>query len=742
MQKNIFKKFIFLFSLGFILFGYNIAFASDNVAPIISDFSIPSTSTSLEVPITSFIASDTTDDPDAVETTSNVTGYLLIESPDLPSSDSSDWSSTPQAIYTFLSPGIKTLYAWTKDAAGNISESANSTITITIPTRVNLTVRDRDVIFSRTINLPEEGIVGLVDIMGVSRNVNTRSILSILKNASDMTDSGFNISKLKYYEPFDPSTDPTGSLYLKCITDLQGEECDNWQYTIDDSYPYVGMDKEILTGDKYHYNVYIYFGPQNKFVLSSNKITTADTLTVTSQKYDYQNDNWVTRTGVIVGLTQPDVSYSGSPTEIKTSEVDLNGQITFSEIPEGTYNVGVKEDGYWPTEELVVTKFIPSSSGSGSGGTVNNNQKSFSTEDAISFLLSNENKDGSFGGDNIYTDWAAVAAAIGGNSNLRSNIYNYFKNNKLDSNLITDNERHAMALMAIGINPYSETDINYIKKIVDSFDGTQIGESSLVNDDIFGLIVLDKVGYNKDDEIIKKTIENVILKQFSDGSWGGVDMTAAAIMALRNFEGVEGVRNAISSAESYIIQSQNEDGGFNNSFSTSWAIQALSLNNSFDIEVNKAIEYLSKEQQIDGGVIGSDINSRIWATSYAIPAISKLSWSDILLSFEKVAEVTNDSNDDENKIIEGKKEEIPVLILEEKNELLVLEKGEESVLGKNIEKKGTINIEPKEEINNNLLTVSVAESNKNISESIFSFISKIFNGINVLINWLLVNLSF
>ena len=52
---------------------------------------------------------------------------------------------------------------------------------------------------------------------------------------------------------------------------------------------------------------------------------------------------------------------------------------------------------------------------------------------------------------------------------LKSKIYNSLKEKIFNSSTVTDNERHAMALMSLGINPYSGTSVNYIKKIVDSF---------------------------------------------------------------------------------------------------------------------------------------------------------------------------------------------------------------------------------------------------------------------------------
>lgn len=96
----------------------------DTTPPTVSAFTIAATATSLTVPITTFTVTDDT----------AVTGYLLTESTSTPDVDDPDWSATAQTEYTFSTEGAKTLYAWAKDAAGNISTSLNDSVTITLPT--------------------------------------------------------------------------------------------------------------------------------------------------------------------------------------------------------------------------------------------------------------------------------------------------------------------------------------------------------------------------------------------------------------------------------------------------------------------------------------------------------------------------------------------------------------------------------------------------------------------------------
>ena len=98
----------------------------DTTAPSISSFTIPSTATGRTVSILSFTASDNT----------GVTGYLLSTSNTTPSSSDPSWTSTAPTSYTFLTTGAQTLYAFAKDAAGNISTVSSATTTITTPANI------------------------------------------------------------------------------------------------------------------------------------------------------------------------------------------------------------------------------------------------------------------------------------------------------------------------------------------------------------------------------------------------------------------------------------------------------------------------------------------------------------------------------------------------------------------------------------------------------------------------------
>ena len=94
----------------------------DTTPPTVTDFTVPATVTSPVVSITTFSASDN----------AAVVGYLITESGGVPLATAPGWSATAPTSYTFTTGGSKTLYAWAKDAADNISASKSAAVTVTV----------------------------------------------------------------------------------------------------------------------------------------------------------------------------------------------------------------------------------------------------------------------------------------------------------------------------------------------------------------------------------------------------------------------------------------------------------------------------------------------------------------------------------------------------------------------------------------------------------------------------------
>jgi hypothetical protein len=95
---------------------------SDTQAPTVSSFTVPGTSSSLTVLITAFVATDNV----------AVTGFMVTESAAAPAASAAGWSATAPAAYTFATAGAKTLFAWAKDGANNVSTSISASTTVTV----------------------------------------------------------------------------------------------------------------------------------------------------------------------------------------------------------------------------------------------------------------------------------------------------------------------------------------------------------------------------------------------------------------------------------------------------------------------------------------------------------------------------------------------------------------------------------------------------------------------------------
>ncbi|MFA6389747.1 MAG: prenyltransferase/squalene oxidase repeat-containing protein, partial [Patescibacteria group bacterium] len=332
-----------------------------------------------------------------------------------------------------------------------------------------------------------------------------------------------------------------------------------------------------------------------------------------------------------------------------------------------------------PAEEPV-PEVVPINSGiNGGGGYFLPLEKAFDLGKAIEFLAKNQKEDGSFASPMI-TDWAAIAfSAYGPGENLEK-IKSYYQGASDSGFGLTDYVRRAMALMALNINPYNGLKIDYIKKITSQFDGVQFGDPDYNNDDIFSLLVLENAGFGAGDEIIAKDVNYILSGQDASGSFGGVDLTAAAIQALRPLSQDAKIGEAIAKAKSYLAASQKEDGGFGNSFSTSWVLMAINAlgedaggwaKNGSDPK-----DFLAALQAADGGLEKEDapLDTRIWATAYAVPAALGKDWNSLMNDFSKVEGVKNEipagESVNEEKIEEGgkDKEKIEEFVKDDKDD--------------------------------------------------------------------------
>ncbi len=110
------------------LYNWSVAFEEPvtMIAPMVTNFYTPVRHNDLTIPIVNFSAIDDV----------GVTGYLITQSPTIPSLTNPNWTSNAPTTHTLPSEGAHTLYAWAKDADGNISASLSRYVIIlaaTIP---------------------------------------------------------------------------------------------------------------------------------------------------------------------------------------------------------------------------------------------------------------------------------------------------------------------------------------------------------------------------------------------------------------------------------------------------------------------------------------------------------------------------------------------------------------------------------------------------------------------------------
>lgn len=259
---------------------------------------------------------------------------------------------------------------------------------------------------------------------------------------------------------------------------------------------------------------------------------------------------------------------------------------------------------------------------------------------ALNFLKIRQSEDGKIG-DPATTAWAAMAICAA-NENIEkwNNLADYLKKsiNYLDPEKATDWERHALAVVACGENPRNFGGVDFVEKIEEFYDGEQIGERNLLNDDIWGVIALISCGVDKNSTIIQNVKRYIINHQNEDGGWSvgtsgasDVDSTSAAIMALMAC-GERNSSHIIQKALDFLRSRQSSNGGFTswgtaNSASTSWAMMAIScVGENPDNWVKNGrspVDYLLSLQNDDGSFRWNEtlnLNPE-WMASYAIPAL-------------------------------------------------------------------------------------------------------------------------
>jgi hypothetical protein len=234
--------------------------------------------------------------------------------------------------------------------------------------------------------------------------------------------------------------------------------------------------------------------------------------------------------------------------------------------------------------------------------------------------------------------WATIALSAIGENNLN---LDYLKN--ISGSSAINFEAPILAITASGNDPKTFGSIDYVAKLKTFYTSSQLGDTTTVNDDIFGILALTSAGLPSSDEVISNSKKFILDHQNSDGGWGwsisassDTNTTASAVMVLRSVN-ISADDEAITKAKNYLLSAQNTDGGFtydpkssygtdSDISSTAWVILALSSLNIDPTTIKKvdknSFDYLSSQQNPAGYFDTSETSFTTTQTAYAVLALS------------------------------------------------------------------------------------------------------------------------
>lgn len=211
--------------------------------------------------------------------------------------------------------------------------------------------------------------------------------------------------------------------------------------------------------------------------------------------------------------------------------------------------------------------------------------------------------------------WVTLALAAAGESPDASYLQTFSGTTALDYTT------PILALTSLGLDPRSYPDTDLVAALLSFHTDSQIGDTSTVNDDIFGILALLSAGESAGSAAITDAQAEILDSQNADGGWGfaiggtsDTNMTAAAIVALKAV-GIANSDTAITDAKDYLVAAQNPDGGFpydpNSAWGTDsdassdawvlWAINSLGENPSdWAAESGNPLTHLLSLQHSDG----------------------------------------------------------------------------------------------------------------------------------------------
>lgn len=276
----------------------------------------------------------------------------------------------------------------------------------------------------------------------------------------------------------------------------------------------------------------------------------------------------------------------------------------------------------------------------------------------LQYLANNQQTDGSISGFGGESEWSVEAVQAAGQqasafSHGGASLLDFLKGDVPGpSTTPTALERKIIAISAAGQDPSNFGGVDYEALLAAQYAGGQIGDPTLLNDDIFGVIAIDA---SQDTALVPQAqgaLDYLLAHQGADGgfsyttdscAWCGADSsdTAAAIVAMYAASdlglGSPSLDAARSSALSYLLGTQQADGGFggdasspSDGSSTAWALIALNtIGSAATSSAASARGWLLNDQNPDGGFSYSAYgftNSDTYTTANAVTALLGTTW--------------------------------------------------------------------------------------------------------------------
>ncbi len=284
----------------------------------------------------------------------------------------------------------------------------------------------------------------------------------------------------------------------------------------------------------------------------------------------------------------------------------------------------------------------------------------------LAYLKSQQDSTGKIAGYDFSTSqfdgassWATHAFVANGVSDLSTiklasgtSLLDYLSShNPTLSDKTTDWAKHILAIVTAGQDPYTFGGIDSVSQLETYTNNNQLGSTTALNDDVFGLLALTAAHVSTDSAVLNDSLNFVLTHQNGDGGFSysatgtsDVDDSASTLMALvavdKSGLSSASLSAAIVQTQQYLLGKQNADGGFpsdpsydpsSNTSSTTWALMALRSLGLSDSHVTTAESFIEKNQYLGDGSFAWQLGSPAATgdtdtSSYALMALAGKSW--------------------------------------------------------------------------------------------------------------------